>query len=185
MTNRQAAQETRNVTTCEFLLVPANAAIYEANVAFSTIATKMQTDSAAAVVAGDNAAADNTGYSLDKEIAKDVACQVAAQLSASSKVKMDLMGNKSKIQSKVINAIKAIVKDCPEFTSKLDTKQDISKEMEKDALQKYQEMEKQIAEGKKKLKTKKEKNAFEAEAYTEYSLRPFLNLTEDYKKMCK
>jgi hypothetical protein len=98
---------------------------------------------------------------------------------------MDLMGNKSKIHSKVINAIKAIVKDCPEFTSKLDAKQDVTKEMEKDALQKYQEMEKQVAEGKKNLKTKKEKNAFEAEVYTDYNLRPFLNLTDDYKKMCK
>ena len=98
---------------------------------------------------------------------------------------MDLIGNKNKIHSKVINAIKAIVKDCPEFTSKLDAKQDVSKEMENDALQKYKEMEKQVAEGKKKLKTKKEKNAFEAEVYTDYYLRPFLNLTDDYKKTCK
>ena len=93
MTNRQAAQETRNITVCTFLEVPANAAIYADNVAFSTIATKMQTDSDAAVVAGDNAVADNTGYSLDKEIAKDGASQVAAQLCASSKVKLDLLGN--------------------------------------------------------------------------------------------
>ena len=93
MTNRQAAQETRNVTVCEFLLVPANAAIYAGNVAFSTFATKMQTDSAAAVVAGNNAAADNTGYSLDKKIAKDAASQVAAQQCANSKVKLDLLGN--------------------------------------------------------------------------------------------
>lgn len=98
---------------------------------------------------------------------------------------MDFMVNKSKIHSKVINAIKAIAKDCPEFTRMLDTKQDVTKEMEKDAIQKYQEMEKQIDEGKKKLKTKKEKNAFEAEVYTDYNLKPFLNLTEEYKKMCK
>lgn len=98
---------------------------------------------------------------------------------------MDLMGNKNKIHSKVVNAIKSIVKDCPEFTSKLDAKQDVTKEMEKDALQKYQEMEKQVAEGKKKLKTKKEKNAYEAEVYSDYYLSPFLKLTEDYKKMCK
>lgn len=98
---------------------------------------------------------------------------------------MDMIVNKNKIQSKVINAIKAIVKDCPEFTAKLDTKQDVTKEMEKDALQKYQEMEKQIAEGKKNLKTRREKNAFEAEVYTDYYLKPFLNLTNDYKKMCK
>ena len=93
MTNRQAAQETRNVTVCEFLVVPANAAIYAANVAFSTSATKMQTDSAAAIIAGTNAAADNTGYSMDKEIAKDAASAIAAQLCASSKVKLDIMGN--------------------------------------------------------------------------------------------
>ena len=98
---------------------------------------------------------------------------------------MDMIVNKNKIQSKVINAIKAIVKDCPDFTAKLDTKQDVTKEMEKDALQKYQEMEKQIAEGKKNLKTRREKNAFEAEVYTDYYLKPFLNLTNDYKKMCK
>jgi len=96
-----------------------------------------------------------------------------------------LFRSKNKIQSKVINAIKAIVKDCPDFTAKLDTKQDVTKEMEKDALQKYQEMEKQIAEGKKNLKTRREKNAFEAEVYTDYYLKPFLNLTNDYKKMCK
>jgi hypothetical protein len=93
MTNRQAAQETRNVTVCEFLLVPANATIYTANVAFSTIATKMQTDSDAAVVAGNDAAANNSGYSLDKDIAKEAASQVAAQTCASSKVKLDLLGN--------------------------------------------------------------------------------------------
>jgi hypothetical protein len=46
-------------------------------------------------------------------------------------------------------------------------------------------MEKQIAEGKKNLKTRREKNAFEAEVYTDYYLKPFLNLTNDYKKMCK
>ena len=66
MTNREAAQGTRNITICTFLLLPANAAVYADNVAFSTIATKIHTDSAAAVVAGDNAAADNSGYSLDK-----------------------------------------------------------------------------------------------------------------------
>ncbi len=93
MTNRQAAQETRNVTVCAFLQVPANAAIYAGSVAFSTIATKMQTDSDAAVVAGNNALADNTGYSLDKVVAKEAASEVAAQLCASSKVKLDLLGN--------------------------------------------------------------------------------------------
>ncbi len=95
MTNRQAAQETRNVTVCAFLVVPANAAIFTANVAFSTIATKMQADGDAAVVAGNNAAADNTGYSLDKVIAKEAASEMAAQLCASSKVKLDMLGNNS------------------------------------------------------------------------------------------
>ena len=62
MTNRQAAQETRNIAVCAFLTVTANEAIYAGNVAFSTISTKTQADSAAAVTAGTNAAVDNTGY---------------------------------------------------------------------------------------------------------------------------
>lgn len=99
MNNRQAAQETRNIATCEFLTVPANAAIYAGNVAFSTISTKMQADSAAAVIAGTNAAADNTGYSLDKVIAKDAVSQVAAQLCASSIVQLLILGNNALAKS--------------------------------------------------------------------------------------
>jgi hypothetical protein len=99
MNNRQAAQETRNITVCEFLAVPANAAIYAANVGFSTSATKMQTDSAAAVIAGTNAAADNTGYSLDKSIAKEAVSQMAAQLCASSIVQLLILGNNALAKS--------------------------------------------------------------------------------------
>ena len=99
MTNRQAAQETRNIAVCGFLTVPANAAIYAANVGFSTISTKMQADSAAAVIAGTNAAADNTGYSIDKEIAKDAASQMAAQLCASSIVQLTILGNNALAKS--------------------------------------------------------------------------------------
>ena len=99
MNNRQAAQETRNIATCEFLTVPANAAIYAGNVAFSTISTKMQADSAAAVIAGTNAAADNTGYSLDKVIAKDAVSQVAAQLCASCIVQLLILGNNALAKS--------------------------------------------------------------------------------------
>ena len=93
MNNRQGAQETRNVTVCAFLEVPANAAVFAGNVAFSTIATKMIEDSAAAVIAGTNAAADNTGYSVDKIIGKEVASQMASQLCASCIVKLDILGN--------------------------------------------------------------------------------------------
>ena len=99
MTNRQAAQETRNIAVCAFLEVPANLAIYTANVAFSTSATKMQTDSAAAVIAGTNAAADNTGYSMDKEIAKEGASQMAAQLCASCIVQLVILGNNALAKS--------------------------------------------------------------------------------------
>jgi len=92
MNNRQAAQETRNIAVCGFLTIPANAAIYAANVGFSTAATDMQTDSAAAIVAGTNAAADNTGYSLEKLVAKDAASQMAAQLCAGCIVKLNMLG---------------------------------------------------------------------------------------------
>ena len=93
MNNLQGAQETRNVTVCAFFDIPANAAVFAGNVAFSTIATKMTTDSAAAVVAGTNAAADNTGYSVDKMVSKEIVSQMAAQLCASCIVKLDLLGN--------------------------------------------------------------------------------------------
>ena len=93
MTNRQAAQETRNISVCAFLDDPINAAIYAMNVAFSTIATKMKADCAAAVIAGTNAATDNRGYSVEKAMAKEAASELAAQLCASSKVKLDILGN--------------------------------------------------------------------------------------------
>ena len=93
MNLRQAAQGTRNIAVCEFLAVPANAALYKTNVAFSTIATKMQTDTDAAVVAGTNTGLDNTGYCVDKVIGKQAASEIAAQLCGSSKVKLDMIGN--------------------------------------------------------------------------------------------
>ena len=93
MNNRQAAQETRNIAVCGFLTIPANAAIYAANVGFSTAATKMQTDSAAAIIAGTDAAADNTGYGLDKSIAKDSVSAMAAQLCAGCIVQLKILGN--------------------------------------------------------------------------------------------
>lgn len=93
MNNRQSAQETRNIAVCGFLTIPANAAIYAANVGFSTRAAKMQADSAAAVIAGTAAAADNTGYSLDKSIAKDSASAMGAQLCAGCIVQLKMLGN--------------------------------------------------------------------------------------------
>ena len=50
-------------------------------------------------------------------------------------------------RTKVINAIKAIAKDCPVFKSMLDTKQDVTKEMEKE--EKYLILKKAAIEEKK------------------------------------
>jgi len=93
MKNIQVAQATRNVGVCAFLAVPANLAIYSADVAFSNCATKTETDCLAAVLAGDKAAADNTGYSLDKVIEKEAVSEIAANLCARSMVKLDMLGN--------------------------------------------------------------------------------------------
>lgn len=98
---------------------------------------------------------------------------------------LDLIKKENTLQTEVINAIKFITKDCPEFHKKLETKPEITKEMKKDALQKYKQMEKDIAEGKKKLKTRREKNEFESEVYSNYFLAPFITLTEEYKQSCK
>ncbi len=54
--------------TCVYLA--ANAAATTGDVSFNDAATQMETDTAAADIAADAAAADNTGYSLDKEDSK-------------------------------------------------------------------------------------------------------------------
>ena len=95
MNNIQVAQSTRNLGVCAFLTVPANIAIYDADIAFSACATKTEADCLAAVIAGDKAAADNSGYSVDKLIKKEGVCEVAANLCGRSIVKLDMIGNHS------------------------------------------------------------------------------------------
>lgn len=97
----------------------------------------------------------------------------------------DLFKKESTLQSEIINILKYITKDCPEFHKKIEEKPEITKEMKKDALQKYKKMEADIKEGKKKLKTNREKINFESEVYSNFYLTPFMNLTEDYKTLCK
>ena len=93
MNNTQVAQGTRNLGVCAFLTLPSNLAIYNADIAFSACATKTEADCLAAVLAGDKAAADNSGYSVDKLIKKEGVCEVAANLCARSIVKLEMLGN--------------------------------------------------------------------------------------------
>ncbi|WP_396159545.1 hypothetical protein [Flavobacterium sp.] len=98
---------------------------------------------------------------------------------------MDLFKNQNEIGKEVVNAIKHVTNDCPEFQKILDQKMDVSEEMKKDAIQKYQKMQSDVNEGKKNLKTKKEKREFESTVFANYYLEPFIKLTESYKTMCK
>jgi hypothetical protein len=98
---------------------------------------------------------------------------------------MDLFKNQSKIGQEVVNAIKQVTNDCPEFQKTLDQKMDVSEEMKKDAMQKYKKMQSDVDEGKKNLKTKKEKREFESNVFSNYYLEPFIKLTESYKTTCK
>lgn len=98
---------------------------------------------------------------------------------------MDILKKESKLQTEVINAVKYITKDCTEFHKIIETKPEITKEMKKDALQKYKQMEQDVKEGKKKLKTKREKVAFESEVFSSYYLTPFMTITKEYNTLCK
>ena len=98
---------------------------------------------------------------------------------------MDLFKNQSKIGQEVVNAIKQVTNDCPEFQKTLDQKMDVSEEMKKDAILKYKKMQSDVDEGKKNLKTKKEKREFESNVFSNYYLEPFIKLTESYKTTCK
>lgn len=102
MTNYQQAQMTRNTGTCVFLA--ANTAATTGDTAFIAAATKMETDTASADIAADAAAADNTGYSVDKLISKDEVGQMAAELCARSIVQMIIIGNNA-----VKNSLKSAV----------------------------------------------------------------------------
>ena len=91
MNNREEAYIKRDNSLCTYLVK--NAAAYATDVAFQAIVTKTTADYAATVAAASAAAADNTGYSIEKVNAKDAASLLASQLCASSQVKLDLLGN--------------------------------------------------------------------------------------------
>jgi len=93
MTNYEQAQSTRNEGVCAFL--EKYTEVYADDVAFSAIADKMLTDTATVNACASVATTDNTGYAIDKTIAKDAASVLAAQLCANSRVKLDLLGNLS------------------------------------------------------------------------------------------
>lgn len=97
----------------------------------------------------------------------------------------DLFKSQDRITQEVANAVKIVTKDCPEFQKTLDQKMTITEEMKKDAMQRYNKMQSDVNEGKKKLKTKKEKKQFEGDVFANYYLEPFVVLTESYKTTCK
>ena len=91
MTNRETATSNRNTATCTFM--KDNLTEFTADVALNTTYTKMVADTALAVAAGTAAAADNTGFSLDKLVAKEAVSILASDLCARSQVKLDSLGN--------------------------------------------------------------------------------------------
>ncbi len=91
MTNVEEAKIKRDNSLCIFL--DNNATAFAGDVAFEAIATKTIADYALTVIAASAAAADNTGYSLEKVIAKKAASVMTSELCASSQVILDLLGN--------------------------------------------------------------------------------------------
>ncbi|CAM4300782.1 hypothetical protein [Flavobacterium terrigena] len=97
----------------------------------------------------------------------------------------DLFKSQDRLGQEVVNSIKVVTNDCPEFQKVLDQKTNFTAEMKKDAMQKYNKMQSDVKEGKKNLKTKKEKTEFESTVFANYYLEPFVKLTESYKSTCK
>ena len=91
MTNKEDANIKRDNSLCTFL--GTKAADFAGDVAFEAIATKTIDDYALTVIAATAAAADNTGYSLEKVNAKKAASILTSELCARSQVKLDLIGN--------------------------------------------------------------------------------------------
>lgn len=100
MNNSQEAKITRDNSLCTFLVD--NVEEYTGDVAFQAIATKTAADFVTTTKAAADAAANNTGFSIDKVIAKDGASIYACQLCASSQVKLDLDNNN--VVSKSLNS---------------------------------------------------------------------------------
>ena len=77
MTNKQTSKFTRNLGIVTFL--DDNTAAYAGDVAFEAIVTKIKIDIAADDAAAVETAADNTGYSIDKLIAKNDVSELASE----------------------------------------------------------------------------------------------------------
>ena len=91
MTNGEDVRIKRDNSLCTYLGV--HAAAFAGDIAFEAIATKTIADYALTVIAASAAAADNTGYSLEKVNAKKAASIMTSELCASSQVKLDMEGN--------------------------------------------------------------------------------------------
>ena len=91
MNNKEDARMKRDNSLCTFL--GNNAAVYAGDDAFEDIVAKTTSDYALTVIAAAAAAADNTGYSLEKVNAKNIASLLASELCGSSQVKLDLLDN--------------------------------------------------------------------------------------------
>ena len=100
MTNYEQAQMKRNGSICTIL--NKNASIFEDDVSFCAIATKMQEDTDTVVANSAAAETNNKGYSMAKYTAKNEASELAADLCANSQVKLNLLNNL--ILSKSLNS---------------------------------------------------------------------------------
>ena len=97
MENRQQAIMTRNSGLNAYFGM--NEASYTGDPAMQAIVDKFIIDTAKAVLSGDAAAANNTGYSADKLTEKLFVSNLAAVLCAKCQVKLDLLGNKAVSQA--------------------------------------------------------------------------------------
>ncbi len=91
MKNALQARRTRNDSLVTF--INDKEAEYADNPAFIALAIKVRADNELSIEASIEAAADNTGYSAEKMIAKINSCAIAAELSASCIVKLNLDKN--------------------------------------------------------------------------------------------
>ena len=91
MTNREQASMTRNEGCCAFL--DKNIAIFEEDVAFNNVYIEMVDACAAAVASATDMEADNTGYCVDKIVAKNKVCEMASALCGNAQIKLKELDN--------------------------------------------------------------------------------------------
>ena len=113
MNNKLEAKVKRDNSLATFL--PNNATAYAGDTAFEAAATKQIADYAATSIAAAAAEVNNTGYSLQKVIAKDAASVLASQLCGNSQVSLDLSGNF--IVSKSLNSTLSFYSQASDTTS--------------------------------------------------------------------